>query len=83
MCIRDRAEIELIKEETGESPILLLDDVLSELDESRQYFLMENIGNLQTFITCTGVEDSIGKYIKESSMYNVKNGDFIKSSLSV
>lgn len=77
------AEIELIKEETGESPILLLDDVLSELDESRQYFLMENIGNLQTFITCTGVEDSIGKYIKESSMYNVKNGDFIKSSLSV
>ena len=73
------AEIELIREETGEDPILLLDDVLSELDENRQYFLMENIGKLQTFITCTGVEDSISKYIKESTMYNVKNGDFIKS----
>lgn len=73
------AEIELIREETGEDPILLLDDVLSELDENRQYFLMENIGKLQTFITCTGVEDSISKYIKESTMYNVKNGDFIRS----
>lgn len=74
------AEIELIKSDTGEEPVLLLDDVLSELDESRQFYLMENIGKLQTFITCTGVEDSIGKYVKESSMYNVKNGSFIKIS---
>lgn len=74
------AEIELIKSETGEDPVLLLDDVLSELDESRQYYLMENIGNLQTFITCTGVEDSIGKYIKDCTVYNVKNGDFIKNA---
>ena len=72
------AEIELIRNETGEDPILLLDDVLSELDENRQLFLMDNIGRLQTFITCTGVEDSISKYIKDSTMYNVKNGDFIK-----
>ena len=41
---------------------------------------MENIGNLQTFITCTGVEDSIGKYIKDCTVYNVKNGDFIKNA---
>ena len=72
------AEIELIRNETGEEPILLLDDVLSELDENRQLFLIDNIGKLQTFITCTGVEDSISKYIKDSTMYNVKNGDFIK-----
>lgn len=72
------AEIELIREDKGHDPILLLDDVLSELDEGRQCFLMENIGGLQTFITCTGVEDSIGKYIKDCTMYNVKNGDFIK-----
>ncbi len=72
------AEIELVKAETGESPILLLDDVLSELDEKRQYFLMKSIGSIQAFITCTGVEDSIGKYIKESFMYNVKNGDFTR-----
>ena len=57
---------------------MILDDVLSELDENRQLFLMDNIGRLQTFITCTGVEDSISKYIKDSTMYNVKNGDFIK-----
>lgn len=70
------AEIELIRNVTGEDPVLLLDDVLSELDESRQFYLMENIGKIQTFITCTGVEDSIGKYVRESSIYNVKNGEF-------
>ncbi|MEA4973141.1 DNA replication and repair protein RecF [bioreactor metagenome] len=70
------AEISLIESETGTSPILLLDDVLSELDESRQIFLMKNIGELQTFITCTGIEDSISKYIKDSTTFNVKNGEF-------
>jgi len=70
------AEIELIRNVTGEDPVLLLDDVLSELDESRQFYLMKNIGKIQTFITCTGVEDSIGKYVRESSIYNVKNGEF-------
>ncbi|MCL2372312.1 MAG: DNA replication/repair protein RecF [Defluviitaleaceae bacterium] len=51
------AEIEIIKQSTGESPILLLDDVLSELDSHRQKFLLEEIVDLQTIITCTGVED--------------------------
>lgn len=72
------AEIQLIEAETGTTPVLLLDDVLSELDENRQSFLMENIGGLQTFITCTGVEDTVGKYIKESTVFNVKNGEFTK-----
>ena len=72
------AEIQLIEAETGTTPVLLLDDVLSELDENRQSFLMENIGELQTFITCTGVEDTVGKYIKESTVFNVKNGEFTK-----
>lgn len=70
------AEISLIETETGTSPILLLDDVLSELDESRQLFLMESIGEIQTFITCTGIEESIVKYMKESTVFNVKNGEF-------
>ena len=74
------AEIELIRSEKGENPVLLLDDILSELDENRQIFLMESIGDLQTFITCTGVEDSIGKYIKDTTLYNVQNGDFIKKN---
>lgn len=70
------AEVSLIESETGNSPVLLLDDVLSELDESRQIYLMDNIGKLQTFITCTGIEDSIGKYVKDSTVFNVKNGEF-------
>ncbi|MCD8036425.1 MAG: DNA replication/repair protein RecF, partial [Clostridiales bacterium] len=74
------AEIELIKSFIDEEPILLLDDVLSELDESRQYYLLENIGKIQTFITCTGIEDSISKYVRESSMYNVQNGEIVQIS---
>lgn len=47
------SEIDIIKEESGEYPVLLLDDVLSELDNIRQEYLLENIGNIQTLITCT------------------------------
>jgi len=51
------AEIEIIKQSTSETPILLLDDVLSELDGSRQQFLLAQIKDLQTLVTCTGLED--------------------------
>jgi len=51
------AEIEIIKQSTNQTPILLLDDVLSELDGSRQQFLLEQIKNLQTLVTCTGLEE--------------------------
>jgi DNA replication and repair protein RecF len=51
------AEIEIIKQSTGETPILLLDDVLSELDKHRQRYLLEQISDLQTIVTCTGVEE--------------------------
>lgn len=47
------AEIDLMKEESGEYPVLLLDDVLSELDDRRKEFLIQSINNVQTFITCT------------------------------
>lgn len=50
------SEIELIKGETGESPVLLLDDVLSELDEPRQRALLEAMTGCQTFLTCTTLE---------------------------
>lgn len=68
------AEIEIIKSETGQTPILLLDDVLSELDEGRQHFLLESICDIQTIITCTGIEDSIKKYAEKSSVFQIKNG---------
>jgi len=47
------SEIEIMKEETGETPVLLLDDVMSELDSSRQEYLFDSIEGIQTFITCT------------------------------
>ncbi|WP_304508831.1 DNA replication/repair protein RecF [Anaerotignum sp.] len=68
------AEIDLIREETGEEPILLLDDVLSELDERRQKYLMESIDGLQAFLTCTGIEDVIKKYISNENLFYVENG---------
>ncbi len=68
------AEIELIREETGQQPILLLDDVLSELDESRQNYLMESIRGMQTILTCTGIEDAIKKYISDGFVFQVENG---------
>jgi len=68
------AELEIMKEEIGEEPVLLLDDVLSELDENRQRYLFKKIGNLQTFITCTD-EKLVEKIIKDDIKYfNVKNG---------
>jgi DNA replication and repair protein RecF len=66
------AEIEIIKQSTGETPILLLDDVLSELDKNRQKFLLEQINNLQTIVTCTGInifpfEDCKKLYMEEGN----------------
>ena len=42
-----------------DTPVLLLDDVLSELDSSRQNYLLKSIGSIQTFITCTGMDEFI------------------------
>ncbi len=73
------AEIELINEETGQYPILLLDDVMSELDENRQRYLMDSIKNVQTFITCTN--DSNFKNLLENSKryFRIENGNVINS----
>ena len=54
------AEVELIKDDTGETPVLLLDDVLSELDESRRSYVLNNIKDMQVIITCTD-RDLFGK----------------------
>lgn len=72
------AEIDIIKGETGNTPILLLDDVLSELDEKRQLFLMEGITGIQTIITCTGIEDSINKNIDLKNIFKVNGGNVLK-----
>lgn len=69
------AEIELIQQETGEAPILLLDDVLSELDDYRQSHLLNTIrGKVQTFVTTTSVEGIEHDTIREAKMFHVKQG---------
>lgn len=69
------AEIELIKEEVGEYPVLLLDDVLSELDEHRQTLLLETIQNkVQTFVSTTGVEGLKHQVLQQASRHYVREG---------
>ncbi len=65
------AELEIIYDETGEYPILLLDDFMSELDDNRIKKFLENIKQNQVIITCT---DKIKLENKESYFYNVQNG---------
>ena len=67
------AEIDLIKEQTGEDPVLLLDDVFSELDAERQKFLFDAIGKSQTFITTTHKE-FIEALPTAHTVYNVSAG---------
>ena len=68
------AEIKLIEEETNEKPILLLDDVLSELDISRQQFLISTLKDLQIFITTTEINELLNSKIDEKEYYKVING---------
>ena len=63
-------ELKIVKEESGETPILLLDDYMSELDEKRRTSFLENIKGNQVIITCTDRID----LENESSIYYVENG---------
>lgn len=69
------AEIELIYQEVGEYPLLLLDDVLSELDANRQSHLLSGIKDrVQTFVTSTGVEGLNHETLRQASLYRVNRG---------
>ncbi|MBS9336659.1 DNA replication/repair protein RecF [Fructobacillus papyrifericola] len=68
-------EIDLMHQETGEYPVLLLDDVLSELDASRQTHLLMTIENkVQTFITAPSLSEVARSLIKEPKVFLVKDG---------
>ncbi len=69
------AEIRLVKENTGDMPVLLLDDVLSELDCGRQKYLLESIRDIQTFITCTGQEEFESNHFRIDRLFHVRNGE--------
>ena len=68
------AEIQMVKESIGEMPVLLLDDVLSELDSRRQQFLLENIDPVQTMITCTGMDHFEKSSLKIDRIFYVNRG---------
>lgn len=68
------SEIELVKKITKDTPILLLDDVLSELDSNRQNYLLNSIGDIQTIITCTGLEEFVNNRFEINKVYHVSNG---------
>jgi DNA replication and repair protein RecF len=68
------SSLEIIKSVTSEYPVLLLDDVLSELDLSRKKYILNSIKKVQTIITCTGMEDIKGYITGETKIFNVKEG---------
>ncbi len=68
------AEIELVKQKIHDTPILLLDDVLSELDSYRQNYLMESIKDIQTVITCTGLDEFVNNRFHINKIFKVVNG---------
>ena len=63
------AEAEVLKEKTGETPVILLDDVLSELDRSRKNYLLNKLSGMQVFITCC--EDDI----ECENKFLIRNGE--------
>lgn len=68
------AEIRLVESLSGNTPILLLDDVLSELDSNRQNFLLNSIKNIQTIITCTGLDEFINSRIELNKVFKIMDG---------
>ncbi|MBQ9827920.1 MAG: DNA replication/repair protein RecF [Lachnospiraceae bacterium] len=69
------SEIEMIERAKGEKPVLLLDDVLSELDTKRQDALLDRINGIQTMITCTGLDEYVKKRFKIDKLFKVENGE--------
>ena len=71
------SEIELVKQETKDTPILLLDDVLSELDKNRQNYLLDSIRDVQTLITCTGLDDFVNHRFSINKILHVEQGHVV------
>ena len=68
------SEIELVKKIAKDTPVLLLDDVLSELDSSRQNYLLSSIGDVQTIITCTGLDEFVNNRFEIDKVFKIVEG---------
>ena len=71
------AEIEIVKKVINDNPILLLDDVMSELDSQRRDALLDTMNDIQTIITCTGYDDFIRQRISVDKIYKINNGRIV------
>ena len=65
------SEIYLVKEVMKDTPVLLLDDVLSELDSNRQNYLLGSIHDVQTVITCTGLDEFVNNRFHINKIFHV------------
>ena len=72
------SELELIKRISLEKPVLLLDDVLSELDDMRQRFLLESVSGCQCILTCTSIDSVRKAGLNDFEEYNCKMGYLTK-----
>ena len=73
------AEVDIMHNITGEYPLLLLDDVFSELDNSRRTWLLNYIGNVQTLITCVDIDTQLMHHRSDVELFTVKNGKIYKT----
>ena len=71
------SEVTMMEKETGEKPVLLLDDVISELDSNRQKDILKSLSDTQTLITCTGLDDFVKNQYQVNKVFEVKNGVII------
>lgn len=69
------SEIYLVERVIKDHPVLLLDDVLSELDSNRQNYLLKSIHNIQTIITCTGLDEFIQNQFSVNKVFRVVDGN--------
>lgn len=74
------SEIDMLKEGTGDTPVLLLDDVLSELDTGRQKRLLSGIGGIQTLVTSTGFDAKMQQLLKTDKTFIISDGRQINTA---
>ena len=74
------SEIELVKKTIKDKPVLLLDDVLSELDKHRQNYLLDSIDDIQTLITCTGVDEFVNHRFSINKIFHVHQGQVTREN---
>ena len=74
------SEIELVRMLIRDTPVLLLDDVLSELDKNRQNYLLDSIHDIQTIITCTGLDEFVNHRFSINKIFHVKSGTVVNEN---